>query len=82
MVWLRRSVWPSVRGQNTVDIHGRLPEYLRNSFHVSDMKREFRSETISDRSPWSLQISRAKMIARSFAVFPSFVKGRKFAILV
>jgi len=82
MVWLRRSVWPSVLGWKAVDIRVRMPESLRNSFHTSEVKRESRSDTMSDGSPWCRQISHAKILARSLAVLPSFGRGRKCAILV
>jgi len=65
-----------------MDIWERMPESRRNSFHTSEVKRESRSDTISDGSPWCHQISRAKILERSLAVLPSFRRGRKCAILV
>ena len=47
IVWLSRSVWPSVCGWNAVDIQGRIPESRRNSFEVSEVNLESRSDTIS-----------------------------------
>jgi len=52
----------------------------RNSFHVSEVNRESRSDTMSVGSPWNLHTSRANIFARSDAVFSR--SGMKCAILV
>jgi len=82
IVWLRRSVCPSVWGWKAVDILGRMPDSHRNSCHISEVKRESQSEMMYEGSPWCFQTSRAKMTARSAAIFFSSLRGRKCAIFV
>jgi len=65
-----------------MDIRDQMPESCKNSFQTSDMNLESRSETMSVGSPWYFHTSLAKMTARSVAVFPSSLRGRKCAILV
>ena len=80
IVWLRRSVCPSVWGWKAVDIRGQLLSSPKNPLQVSKVNRESRSETISVGIPWCFHISRANMAIKTAAVF-SF-SGTKWAILV
>jgi len=82
MVWLRCSVYPSVWGWKAVDILGWMPDSHRNSFHVSEVNCESRSDAMSEGSLWCFQTCQAKMTARSAAIFFSFSRGRKCAIFV
>ena len=65
-----------------VNIWGRMPDSRRNSFQVSKVKWESRSEMISVGSPFYFQTSLAKVIARSAAIFLCFLSGRKCTIFV
>jgi len=80
IVWLRRSVCPSVCGWKAVDIHGRIASSPRNSFQVSEVNRESRSDTMSVGDLWNLHTSRANIFVRSDADFSQ--SGMKCAILV
>jgi len=82
MVWLSRSVCPSVWGWNAVDIRDRMPEIHRNSFQTSEVNRESLSDTMSVGWPWCFHTSLANTTARSLAVFLFFIRGTKCAILV
>jgi len=82
MVWLRRTVCPSVCGWKAVDIRDRIPDSRRNSFHTADVKQESRSDTMSAGRPWYFQTSHANILAKSDAVLPFVGSTMKWAILV
>ena len=64
-----------------MDIRGRIPMRLRNSFQVVDVNLESRSDTMSRSRPCSFHISLVKILAKSVAVFASSYRGMKWAIL-
>ena len=76
------SVCLSVWGWNAVDIRGQIALSRRNSFQVSEVNHESRSETMLGGSPWCHYISRANTTAKSAAVFLFSGSGRKWAIFV
>src|SRR6266705_2818079 len=82
MIWLIRSVCPSVCGWKDVDILGLIPKRARKTCQVEEVNLESRSETMSLGKPCNLHTSRAKILARSSAFFPSGANGMKCAILV
>ena len=63
-----------------MDMRGRIPMTLRNSFQVVDVNLESRSDTMSRGRPCNFHISFAKILARSAAVFALSCRGKKWAI--
>jgi hypothetical protein len=82
IVWLIRSVRPSVCGWKEVLILGLISSIPRNCFYSVDVNLESRSEMMSVRMLWNLQISLANILTRCSAFFWSLWSGMKCAILV